>query len=420
MEISMETNQTKTNFGKFMLLWLGQLISAIGGGLTSFGLGVYVFAKTGSAADMALVTLLGFLPTLVLSVPAGVLADRFDRRVMMMIGDGLSGLGILYILICMQRGGASLLQICIGVCVSSVFSSLLEPAYRSTVTDLLTEEEYSRASGLVSLAGSARYLVSPVIAGILLAISDIRLLLVIDICTFILTVISTFAVKRGIKTSKTTRQEPFFKSMAEGWRTLRDRRGVFLLVLISAALTLFIGVFQVLAEPMVLAQADASTLGIVETICASGMLVSSLYLGIRGIKSGYVRVLSLALALAGVFIIGFGSVGNLVLVTLFGFCFFLALPFANNCLDYLVRTNIPGELQGRVWGIVGFLSQIGYVIAYGASGVLADGMATVGNMGVGRGSGVIMACSGGALILVAAAMMLVKDIRALEDRVPEE
>ena len=167
----------KSNFSRFLLLWSGQLISAIGGGLTSFGLGVYVFEKTGSATGMALVTLLGFLPTLLLSVLAGVLADRFDRRLLMMIGDGFSGLGILYILICMLQGEATLLQICIGVFVSAVFSSLLEPAYKATVTDLLTEEEYSKASGLVSLAGSARYLVSPVIAGILLSVSDVKLVL---------------------------------------------------------------------------------------------------------------------------------------------------------------------------------------------------------------------------------------------------
>ena len=86
-----------SNFHKFLLLWSGQLVSAIGGGLTSFGFGVYVFNQTGSAAGMALVTLLAFLPTLVLSVPAGVLADRYDRRLLMMLGDGLSAIGILYI-----------------------------------------------------------------------------------------------------------------------------------------------------------------------------------------------------------------------------------------------------------------------------------------------------------------------------------
>lgn len=404
----------KSNFKKFLLLWIGQLISAIGGGLTSFGLGVYVFEKTGSAGGMALVTLLGFLPTLLLSVPAGVLADRYDRRLLMMIGDGCSAIGVLYILICMMRGEALLPQICIGVFLSAVFSSLLDPAYKATVSDLLTEEEYSKASGLVSLAGSARYLVSPVIAGILLSVSDIKLLLVIDICTFILTVISTFAVKKGITTQKCPEQISFQKSMKEGWNAIKQRRGVFLLVLVSSLLTLFIGVFQILAEPLILSIADAKTLGIAETVCASGMLVSSLYLGIRGIKAGYVKILSLSLLLAGVFIFGFGVFESIVFITLSGFAFFLMLPFANNCLDYLVRTNTPVELQGRVWGIVGFLSQVGYVIAYGCSGILADRIADCGGISVGRGAGMVIAFAGVALVIVSVSILFMKEIMTLE------
>lgn len=84
----------KRKFHRFLLLWSGELVSAIGSGLTSFGLGVYIFRQTGSAADMALVSLLAFLPTLLLSVPAGVLADRYDRRLLMMAGDGCSALGM--------------------------------------------------------------------------------------------------------------------------------------------------------------------------------------------------------------------------------------------------------------------------------------------------------------------------------------
>ena len=404
-----------SNFRRFIVLWMGQLISAIGGGLTSFGLGVYVFEKTGSAAGMALVTLLGFLPTLLLSVPAGVLADRYDRRLLMMLGDGFSGIGVLYILICMMGGEASLLQICIGVFISAVFSSLLDPAYKATVSDLLTADEYSKASGLVSLAGSARYLVSPVIAGILLSVSDVRVLLVIDICTFLLTVLSTFVVKRGIQEEKHIEQISFKESMKDGWNAIRSRRGVFLLVIVSSLLTLFIGVFQILAEPLILSIADAKTLGIAETICASGMLVSSLYLGIRGIKAGYVKILSLSLALAGVCILGFGVLVNIVFIILSGFGFFMMLPFANNCLDFLVRTNTPMELQGRVWGIVGFMSQIGYVIAYGCSGILADWIARYGGISVGRGAGMVMSFAGAALIVVSVSILFIKEIRMLEE-----
>lgn len=405
-----------SNIKRFLLLWMGQLISAIGGGLTSFGLGVYIFQKTGSAAGMALVMLLGFLPTLLLSVPAGVLADRYDRRLLMMLGDGCSGIGVLYILICMMRGDASLTQICIGVSISAVFSSLLDPAYKATVSDLLTPDEYSKASGLVSLAGSARYLVSPVIAGILLSVSDVKLLLVIDICTFILTVFSTFAVRRGIETAKSLEKLSFKESMKDGWNAIQQRRGVFLLVVVSSLLTLFIGVFQILAEPLILSIADVRTLGIAETICASGMLVTSLYLGIRGIKAGYVKVLSLSIALAGVCILGFGVFENIVFITLSGFGFFMMLPFANNCLDFLVRTNTPVELQGRVWGIVGFMSRIGYVIAYGCSGILADGIAEYSGISVGRGAGMVMVFAGLALVIVSVGMLFIKEIRLLEGK----
>ena len=129
------------SYKRFIILWLGELVSSTGGGLTSFGLGVYAFQQTGSAAHMALITLFGFIPTLILSVPAGVLADKYDRRFLMIIGDGLSAAGIIFILVCMLKGKASILQICIGVFFSSAFSSLLEPSFKATITDLLEVQD---------------------------------------------------------------------------------------------------------------------------------------------------------------------------------------------------------------------------------------------------------------------------------------
>ena len=413
MRIDMKT-KTTSNFPKFLLLWTGSLISSVGGGLTSFGLGVYVFQQTGCAAGMALVTLLAFLPTLLLSVPAGVLADRYDRRGLMMIGDGFSAFGILYILICMLRGQADLTQICVGVFVSAVFSSLLEPSYRATVTDLLTREEYSKASGLVSLAGSARYLISPVLAGILLTVSDIRLLLVIDICTFFVTVTSTAVVKRGLVSKPAEERETFAESMRQGWEAVHSRKGVFLLILLSSALTCFMGAFQILAEPLILAFQSSAALGVGETICASGMLVSSLLLGIRGLKKGYAGVLSNSLMVAGLSMAAFGIWENMYPICVFGFLFFAMLPFANNCLDYLVRINIPDELQGRAWGFIGFLSQIGYVVAYGTAGALADLLGRRSGLGVGRGAAFVVMGAGVLLAVMAFAIRFIRWIRDLE------
>lgn len=402
------------NFKKFLLLWCGQLISAIGGGLTSFGLGVYIFNQTGSAGKMAIITLIGFLPTLILSVPAGVLADKYDRRLLMMLGDGLSAMGVIFILTCLFTGNATFVNICIGVAVSSIFSSLLDPAYKATVTDLLSKEEYAKASGLVSLAGSARYLVSPLLAGLLLSVCDVSILLIIDTCTFFLTVITTFVVKKGLVAKEGDKEESALKSLSNGWKALSSNKGLLILILVSAILTLFIGVFQILAEPMVLSFADAATLGLSETICASGMLVSSLFLGIKGLKKNYVKILSLSLFVAGIFILLFGLWENVYTMCIFGFGFFLALPFANTCLDYLVRTNIDEKLQGRVWGFIGFLSQIGYVVAYGLSGILSDYLAKLYKVSVGRGAAMVSIASGVALAVTAILPIAIKKVRALE------
>ena len=188
-----------------------------------------------------------------------------------------------------------------------------------------------------------------------------------------------------------------------------------LLILISSVMTCFMGAFQILAEPMILAFSDSTTLGICETICASGMLESSLFLGIRGIRKGYVKTLSRSLTIAGAAMVGFGLRENLILICASGFGFFDMLPFANNSLDYLVRTNIAEELQGRAWGLIGFLSQIGYVVAYSCSGLLADGMGSQLQIGVGRGAAAVIMAAGVLLGVIALAIYPIKAVRELEN-----
>lgn len=407
--------QKKSNFNKFLLLWFGELISSIGGGLTSFGLSVYIFNITGSAANMALVMLLSSLPILILGMPAGVLADRYDRRNLMMIGDGLSAIGIIYILIYMiNGGGATLLQICIGILISSIFSSLLEPSYKATITDLLSKEEYSKASGMVGIAGGARYLISPLIAGFLLSVSDIKLLLIIDICTFILTVLTTRVVKNNIKCKNTIKKEGFFKEFRSGWKVITAKKGLVFVLIISSLVTFFIGTFQILAEPLVLDFTTSKILGIVETICASGMIFSGIILGVKGINKGYVKILSRALLLAGFGMMLVGIKEDIYFICIAGFFFFFMLPFVNNCLDYLVRINVLEEYQGRAWSIISFVSQTGYVIAYAVSGILADKVSLITGNSIGRSSGTIISISGMMLLLTGIMIYFIRPIKELE------
>ena len=193
------------------------------------------------------------------------------------------------------------------------------------------------------------------------------------------------------------------------------KRGLLVMIAVSSAITLFMGMFQILVGPLILSFADETTLGVAETICASGMLVSGILLGVKGLKGRYVRTLSAALVLSGLFMAGFGLFENLIPVCVFGFLFFAALPFANNCLDYLARTNIPDEAQGRAWGMIGFLSQLGYVGAYAISGAAADLIGKQTGLGVGRGSAIVIMVAGVCLAITAAMIGRFKSVRELEN-----
>ena len=148
------------------------------------------------------------------------------------------------------------------------------------------------------------------------------------------------------------------------------------------------------------------------------MLVTSILLGIKGIKKHFIRALWLGLAVSGIGMALFAVTHNIFIIGTFGFLFFAALPFANNSLDYLVRTNIPDELQGRAWGFIGFISQLGYVVAYGVCGIAADAIGSISGQGVGTGAAITVIISGTALVVVALAMSGIKSIRTLEQ--PEE
>lgn len=252
-----------------------------------------------------------------------------------------------------------------------------------------------------------------------MTLSDIRLLLILDICTFFLTVICTEVVRKGLAAKTAKEKEPFFAALHMGWQAVTEKRGVFLLILLASVMTCFMGAFQILAEPLILDFADSATLGIGETICAGGMLVSGLFLGVRGIKKGYLKTLSVSLSVAGIAMIIFGLKENIYLICAAGFLFFAMLPLANNCLDFLVRTNIADELQGRAWGFIGFLSQIGYVVAYGLAGVMADGIGEQFQIGVGRGAAAVIMASGVLLSIMALAVYPIKSVRELDNGISE-
>ena len=415
----------------FYKLWLGELISNIGSGMTAFALSVYIYEKTGSVSYVSLITLLSFMPSIILSPIGGLLADRYDRRLLMIIGDLFSGLGLVYILWSIQAGEKSIVPIFIGITFSSIFTSLLEPSYRATLTDILEEENYAKASGLIQVAGSAKYLISPVIAGIVLSVADIRVILLLDIMTFITTCLMIFLVRKSINSEMKNYKKDSFKELLEGLFIIKENRGVYSLVIIMFFVCFFMGFIQILIRPMILALSSVKTAGMMESLCAAGLLIGSLWIGIAGIKKNYSKILAVACFFCGIFMSMTGVNKNLAIIGISTFLFFSTLPFMNSCADVLVRVSIPNELQGRVWGLISLITQMGTVAAYIISGVMADYVfepmfnkngILVENIGIiigtgkGRGIGFMLILSGIGMLIMAIVIWKNREIREVSEK----
>ena len=415
----------------FYKLWLGELISNIGSGMTAFALSVYIYEKTGSVSYVSLITLLSFMPSIILSPIGGLLADRYDRRLLMIIGDLFSGLGLVYILWSIQAGEKSIVPIFIGITFSSIFTSLLEPSYRATLTDILEEENYAKASGLIQVAGSAKYLISPVIAGIVLSVADIRVILLLDIMTFITTCLMIFLVRKSINSEKQNYKKDSFKGLLEGLFIIKENRGVYSLVIIMFFVCFFMGFIQILIRPMILATSSVKTAGIMESLCAVGLLIGSLWIGIAGIKKNYSKILAVACFFCGIFMSMTGVNENLAIIGISTFLFFSTLPFMNSCADVLVRVSIPNELQGRVWGLISLITQMGTVAAYIISGIMADyifepmfnkngilveNIGMIIGTGKGRGIGFMLILSGIGMLIMAIVIWKNGEIREVSEK----
>ena len=415
----------------FYKLWLGELISNIGSGMTAFALSVYVYEKTGSVSYVSLITLLSFMPSIILSPIGGLLADRYDRRLLMIIGDLFSGLGLVYILWNIQAGENSIVPIFVGITFSSIFTSLLEPSYRATLTDILEEENYAKASGLIQAAGSAKYLISPVIAGMILSVADIRVILLLDILTFITTCLMIFLVRKSMNSETQNYKKDSFKGLLEGLFIIKENRGVYSLVIIMFFVCFFMGFIQILIRPMILALSSVKTAGMMESLCAVGLLIGSLWIGIAGIKKNYSKILAVACFFCGIFMSMIGVNENLGIIGISTFLFFSTLPFMNSCADVLVRVSVPNELQGRVWGLISLITQMGTVTAYIISGVMADyifepmfnkngilveNIGMIIGTGKGRGIGFMLILSGIGMLIMAIVIWKNGEIREVSEK----
>ncbi len=196
-----------TRFRRFRIILIGQLLSRVGSGLSAFALGVHVYQNSGSATAYSMLLLSAFLPSVLLNPIGGVLADRYDRKLLMIISDTGAACSIVFIMIMLQLDLVSLWPAYGGLLASSICMSLHSPAFKASVTDLIDQKDYARAGGLIQLAEASRFLISPILAAVLLSRFSLTVVLAVDVITFAAAVV-TVALIRGRTSAQPVRSDP--------------------------------------------------------------------------------------------------------------------------------------------------------------------------------------------------------------------
>ena len=359
----------------FTILISGALVSSVGSGMTAFALGAWAFMTFGTASSVAVVQLCALAPIVLLGPAAGALADRHDRRLLMPLGDGGSILGLLVVLAAVSRPEPQLPVILGGVTASACLASLTEPALRATVNDLVPAEQYARSSGLLQLISAAKLLVSPVLAGLVLPRAGIATVLWIDVSTVAVTVACALSVRHqlgsGVTQMTTGPSRSVLAELRETAHLLTSTRPVATAMALVSVLTVFIGVLQVLMGPVLLPNHPVSAVGTAQSVAATGMLAGALAVGALG------RVRPATMLTAGILGLSAGMAAfalspSLVWVTACGFVILVSLALCSTGAEIVVRTCVPGNHQGRSWGLIGLVTQLGYLLAYTTAGPLAD------------------------------------------------
>lgn len=423
----------------FFIILGGQLISMLGSGLTSFALGVWIYQQSGQATPFALTILFGNLPRLLLLPVAGSLADRWDRRLVMIFSDTGSALVTFGAFLLLLNNQLEIWMIYLLAALGSVFGAFQEPAYTSSITMLVPKDQFARTSGLMQTAQALESLLIPVLAGFLFVGIGLRGIILIDFVTYFFAIGALLLVRiprPPVSTDVSTKSENMWQDILKGWRYLYSRPGLIGLVWYYALVNFLLNFAVVLMGPMILSRFSASDFGLVQFSFGLGTLAGSLVLGAwGGPKNRKIPFVIGAISLSAVGLALAGIRPSVWLVAAGMFILLFNVPLGSGVSQALFQAKVAPDVQGRVFATRAFISRSMMPLAFLISGPLADhvleplmavdgvlGSGLLGAIlgaGPGRGIGLAFVASGLLLLLVCGVVFANPRIRLLEDELPD-
>ncbi|HML45146.1 MAG TPA: MFS transporter [Clostridia bacterium] len=362
----------------FIVLWLTQSLSSLGTSMTSYALILWSYRQLGTASSIAFLAAFTLLPSIFFSFIAGAIADRWDKKRTMAIGDSVAALGTIAVMALYQTGRLAPWHLyLINFCLSCM-NAFQNPSANVVITLLTPKKHFARANGMFAMSGSISSLITPMATTAVFAAGGLTPVLLIDLFTFAIAVSALLFVIKVPETphSAERKNESFFQSCLFGVKYLLRNRPMLNMILLFMWLNLFahIGAMGI-APALVLARTGGSeaALGMYNTAVGIGSLVGGLMMTLwRPAKSRSKAVLWACLAMC--FLLDFPlALGRTVGIWAVGaFMGNIALPVLNANLTACMRMKVPVELQGRVFSARDTLQLWTMPVGLFLGGTLAD------------------------------------------------
>ena len=420
----------------FFIIWGGQLVSMLGSGLTQFALGVWIYDQTKQATPFAIAVLFGSLPRIFLLPIAGSIADRFNRRKIMIAADVLSAVLTLAIFLLLGAGGLQQWHIYIFAMLGSVLSAFQEPAYTASIAMIVPKEKLGSANGMAQMGQAISSVLTPVMAGALFVFIGFNGIIFIDFVTFFFAITALLFVRiPQPERAAEHKDKNIWQDMQFGWNFLYERKGLLGLLLYYAMVNFLLNWSAVLLITMVLSRFTADVLGLIQTVMGVGMLAGSIIMSAwGGAKKRIPTAIGfITIAVTGIVIAGLQPNPWLIGAGLFILMF--SVPLASGNSQVVFQTKVPREIQGRVFSVRSTISQSMMPLAFLTAGPLADKffeplmrdggalantfIGQVIGTGAGRGIGLMAILAGLVGIIVSIFVYLNPRVRNLEDELPD-
>ena len=238
--------KTLKGLNAFLILWGTQAFSSLGSSMTNFALIIWSYERQGSALTTALLAVCSYAPYVLLSIFAGALSDRWDKKKTMLVCDTLAALMTLIVWSLLKGGRLEIWHLYLINAVNGMANSVQQPASEVAVSLLTPKEQYQRIGGLKAFSNSLVTILTPMIATAVLAFAGMDAVILFDFMSFGTAFLSLAFFIRIPKAEKEKgeKRESFLKSAGEGLHFLQENRGILGLILFLSAVNLIASVYE--------------------------------------------------------------------------------------------------------------------------------------------------------------------------------